>query len=75
LSKLAENLTPKETIMSFKAPLSITIQTAPVAYSMAKVELSLAALDDGQTPEEAINEACKAHEEIHNYIKKAYDKL
>ena len=67
-----ENLTNKENInMSFKAPLSIIIQTSPATYGVAKVELNLKDLE-GITPEEAINEACEAHWAIHKYVKEKY---
>lgn len=69
------NILPANTkidMSDIDSPLKITIQTAPVSYSMAKVEVDLWKLDNWKTAEEVINEACGVHEKIHNYIKGKY---
>lgn len=61
----------KEKNMSIEYPFKVTMQTAPIAYSMAKIELDLKDLD-WVTPEESINKMILSHEKLHNDMKERY---
>jgi len=63
---LNKNIIMTTNIWTIKAPLKIHLQTAPKPYQNISVDLDLSQLDNGQTAEEAINEAVRVQKLLHN---------